>query len=422
MAENSLLPESLLPEIDPTSQPIVLFDSDQRHDDLLPLSFTRPLAEFRVGILTIREKWEWLAHRAAFSLPPQYMRLKFPLSPFTEAFFVASWIIPNPDFAAEILALRPGQALASGDELIAFRGTLANFLPLLEAPNLPPVVTQVSAHADRLTFVFDIFRLNGKAITDDYQMLVEGRKSIPLPTSNTLIGDYVMPSGLPAVFIEEGASVEGAFINVKNGPVFIARDAEVMEGACLRGPISLGSHSKINMGAKIYGATTIGPWCKVGGEVNNAVFFGYSNKAHDGFIGNAVIGQWCNIGAGTNASNLKNDYSKIRIWNYSRKTFMRTDLQFCGLIMGDHSKIGVNCMINTATVIGVGVNIHGSGFPRPFIPSFSQGAPAAGFTDVPLSKFYDIASRVMSRRGLELTEADKQIFERVYQVASSLKK
>jgi UDP-N-acetylglucosamine diphosphorylase/glucosamine-1-phosphate N-acetyltransferase len=227
--------------------------------------------------------------------------------------------------------------------------------------------------------------------------------------------------GRPLIFLEEGASVEAATLNTKFGPIYIGAEATVMEGSNLRGPIALCEHATVNMGSKIYPGTTIGPHCKVGGEINNAVIFGFSNKAHDGYLGNAVIGEWCNIGAGTNASNLKNDYSKIRIWNYAKRTFMRTDLQFCGLMMGDHSKIGINGMLNTATVIGVGVNLHGSGFPRVFIPSFSQGSPSGGFTDVPLNKFFDIAERAMARRAIKLSDDDKTLFECIAQKAAEFK-
>lgn len=400
---------------------IVLFDSQKRHDDLLPLSFTRPIAEFRVGILSIKEKWEWHSRCRCLTLAVDYLRLKFPLSPIEKALFVAGWILPDKAFISAVKNLKPGESLAIGDELVAYHGTLADFNGLQAAGTLPGNATQYDGETEMLTYVYDVFRLCHKGISEDYPLLTAGRKSQPLSPTNTVVGDYLLPDGQPAIFLEEGASVEGAVINVKNGPVFIAREAEVMEGACLRGPVSLGSHSKINMGAKVYGATAIGPWCKIGGEVNNVIFFGYSNKAHDGFLGNAVIGQWCNIGAGVNASNLKNDYSKIRIWNYPRHTFMRTDLQFCGLIMGDHSKVGVNCMLNTATVIGVGVNLHGAGFPRPFIPSFLEGAPGAGFTDVPLKRFYEIAERAMQRRNVPLTDADRVIFERVFEVASAFK-
>lgn len=400
---------------------IVLFDSEKRHDDLLPLSFTRPIAEFRVGILSIKEKWEWHSRCRCLTLAVDYLRLKFPLSPVEEAVFVAGWILPDKAFINAVKGLNAGHALSIGDELVAYRGTLAEFNTIQDAGTIPENTADYDGEVDMLTYVYDVFRLCHKGISEDYPLLTAGRKSQPLSPTNTVVGDYLLPDGQPAIFLEEGASVEGAIINVKNGPVFIAREGEVMEGACLRGPLSLGSHSKINMGAKIYGATAIGPWCKIGGEVNNSVFFGFSNKAHDGFVGNAVIGEWCNIGAGTNASNLKNDYSKIRLWNYARHTFMRTDLQFCGLIMGDHSKIGVNCMLNTATVMGVGVNLHGAGFPRPFIPSFLEGAPGTGFKDVPLKRFYDIAERVMSRRNAPITDADRVIFERVYEVASKFK-
>ena len=214
--------------------------------------------------------------------------------------------------------------------------------------------------------------------------------------------------------------VEGAFINTKGGPVYVGRDAEVMEGSMLRGPIALCEHAVVNMGAKIYGATTLGPWCKVGGELNNVVMQAYSNKAHDGFLGNAVIGEWCNLGAGCVASNLKNDYTPIRLWNYPTGRFLRTGLQFCGLIMGDHSKAGINTMFNTATVLGVGVNIHGSGFPRNFVASFSEGS-TAGFSDVSMTKFFEIARRMMARRHKELTPQDERMFYAIREAAEAFK-
>ena len=214
--------------------------------------------------------------------------------------------------------------------------------------------------------------------------------------------------------------MEGAIVNLTEGPVYIGKDAEVMEGACIRAPFAGCTHSVVNMGAKVYGATTLGPYCKVGGEVNNVVFIGYSNKAHDGFLGNAVIGEWCNIGGGTTASNLKNDYGEIKLWNYPQARFVRTGLQFCGLIMGDHTKLGVNTMINTATVLGVGVNIHGTGFPRNFVPSFSEGG-SSGFVDVSLTKFFTIAERMMARRNKVLSEDDKEMFKSIYSIADNYK-
>ncbi|MDE7442654.1 MAG: glucose-1-phosphate thymidylyltransferase, partial [Muribaculaceae bacterium] len=268
--------------------------------------------------------------------------------------------------------------------------------------------------------LYDIFMLNGQVLESDFAMLTAGRTSEPLSDTCTLVGSAVDESGRPRIFIEKGATVEGAVLNVKNGPIYIGADAEVMEGCCMRGPIAMLPHSVANMGAKIYGATTLGPYCKVGGELNNVVMIGYSNKAHDGFLGNAVIGKWCNIGAGSVASNLKNDYTEIKLWNYRAHRFMKTGLQFCGLIMGDHSKAGINTMFNTATVLGVGVNIHGAGFPRNFVPSFSEGS-ASGFSDVQLTKFFDIARRVAARRGEELTDADMRMFQAIYDIAETYK-
>lgn len=398
---------------------IVLFDTEAIHADLLPISYTRPTAAFRLGIRTIREQWEELLPGEYFYRPVEFQRDKFGACPADEPdmLFIAGNVVPDERLAVIIEGLRPGEALRRGESIVAFRGSESQ----LDAGEWNAVIDVDPSVARVLTFVYDIFQANGEAVKAEYRRVTRGRKSQPLSDSNRVIGEPVDAEGNPMIFLEEGASVEGAIINVKEGPVYVGADAVVMEGACLRGPIALCRKAQVKMGAKIYGGTTFGPYCKIGGEVQNAVIFGYSNKAHDGYLGNAVIGEWCNLGAGVNASNLKNDYSKIRIWNYPRHTFMRTDLQFCGLIMADHSKAGINCMFNTATVVGVGVNLHGAGFPRVFLPSFQEGSPAGGMTDVPLKKFYQIAERVMGRRGLTLTDADRRIYERVYEVASRYK-
>lgn len=398
---------------------IVLFDTEAIHADLLPISYTRPTAAFRLGIRTIREQWEELLPGEYFYRPVEFQRDKFGTCPADEPdmLFIAGNVVPDERLAVIIEGLRPGEALRQGKSIVAFRGSESQ----LDAGEWNAVIDVDPSVARVLTFAYDIFQANGEAVKAEYRRVTRGRKSQPLSDSNRVIGEPVDAEGNPMIFLEEGASVEGAIINVKEGPVYVGADAVVMEGACLRGPIALCRKAQVKMGAKIYGGTTFGPYCKIGGEVQNAVIFGYSNKAHDGYLGNAVIGEWCNLGAGVNASNLKNDYSKIRIWNYPRHTFMRTDLQFCGLIMADHSKAGINCMFNTATVVGVGVNLHGAGFPRVFLPSFQEGSPAGGMTDVPLKKFYQIAERVMWRRGLTLTDADRRIYERVYEVASRYK-
>lgn len=395
---------------------IVLFDETRVRENLLPLTFTRPVADLRVGILTIREKWQRVLLGDYSFLTVDYLQEKFPAMPVEDNLFIAGNVCPTALLVSKIEALKPGDALVSSSgEVIAYRGDADSFTTRAFANEV-----LCDSDALMLTMLYDVFVNNHRGIVEDFALLTRGRKSQPLSASNTLIGEPVDADGNPLIFIEEGAVVEGAMLNVKNGPIYVGRDAEVMEGCCLRGPIALCNHAVANMGARIYGATTLGPYCKVGGEVNNVVMQGYSNKAHDGFLGNAVIGEWCNIGGGTTASNLKNDYTEIKLWNYPAHRFLRTGLQFCGLIMGDHSKTGINCMFNTATVLGVGVNIHGAGFPRNFVASFSEGS-TTGFTDVPLSKFFDIARRMMARRGLTLTDADIRIFEAIHTIADNFK-
>lgn len=397
---------------------IVLFDTEESYENLLPLSYTRPIGAFRIGIVTIREKWEHFLPGEYSYYPKEYLREKFPLncSEDEEALFIAGNKLPDKAIALEASHLRKGDALRDSCGIWAYRGLRRDF------ENLDVAYGRESGNdTRRISYVFDVFANNYAEIENDFTWLTRNRISAEPDNSVTLIGNPKLKTGLPALFIEEGASLQGCTINLSDGPVYIGKDAQIMEGSCVRGPLALCANAKIRMGSKIYGGSTFGPFCKVGGEIDNTVFFGYSNKAHDGYLGNAVIGEWCNIGAGTNSSNLKNDYSKIRIWNYAQQRFMRTDLQFCGLIMGDHSKAGINCMFNTATVVGVGVNLHGCGFPRQFIPSFSGGSPEAGFSDIAISTFMQVAQRVMGRRGLELTDVDRHIFEAIHRSASRFK-
>lgn len=395
--------------------PVILFDDVDRRVDLLPLAFTRPIADFRVGISTLREKWEAFLPADYYYMTVDYLAARVPEPPHGDALYINSSLLADERLASAVAALSVGCALKAGDELLAFRGSRDDF----EALRFSSV--EYSGEYDAVRQLYDIFTLNGKAIEADYCRITCNRQSGVPDASCVLIGPDRLENGMPSIYIGEGATVYGAYINTTEGPVYIASGAKVMEGAMLRGPLAVCDGATVNMGTKVYGSTTIGPKCKVGGEVNNVVFFGFSNKAHDGFLGNAVIGEWCNIGAGTNASNLKNDYSPIRLWNYRRHTFARTGMQFCGLIMGDHSKAGINCMFNTATVVGVGVNIHGSGFPRTFIPSFSIGSPVTGFSDLPLVKFYETAERVMARRGIVLTDADRVMFEHIYEQSAQFK-
>lgn len=396
---------------------IILFDDKDTWTDLLPIVYTRPISDIRIGILTIKEKWQKYFPDHDFScLTAEYLSVKYPTNITDDNLFIAGNCCPDKNFADAVSVLGNGEALAYNGELVAYRGTMEGF----KSVNLEKAAPYTASSLTILHQLYDIFLLNGSEMRRDYHIIIAGRESQPLSETCTIVGPYRLDDGCPAIFIEEGATVEAVTLNTTGGPIYIGKDAVIMEGVCIRAPFAACRHSQVNMGAKIYGATTLGPHCKVGGELNNVVMIGYSNKAHDGFLGNAVIGEWCNIGAGTNASNLKNDYTEIKLWNYRAHRFLRTGLQFCGLIMGDHSKAGINCMFNTATVIGVGVNVHGAGFPRNFVASFSEGS-VAGYTDVSVAKFFDIAKRMMARRGIELSETDKEIFESIYRIAENYK-
>lgn len=396
---------------------IILFDDKDTWTDLLPIAYTRPISDIRIGILTIKEKWQKYFPDHDFScLTAEYLSVKYPTNITDDNLFIAGNCCPDKNFANAVSALGNGEALAYNGELVAYRGTMEGF----KSVTLEKAAPYTASSLTMLHQLYDIFLLNGSEMRRDYHIIIAGRESQPLSETCTIVGPYRLDDGCPAIFIEEGATVEAVTLNTTGGPIYIGKDAVIMEGVCIRAPFAACRHSQVNMGAKIYGATTLGPYCKVGGELNNVVMIGYSNKAHDGFLGNAVIGEWCNIGAGTNASNLKNDYTEIKLWNYRAHRFLRTGLQFCGLIMGDHSKAGINCMFNTATVIGVGVNVHGAGFPRNFVASFSEGS-VAGYTDVSVVKFFDIAKRMMARRGIELSETDKEIFESIYRIAENYK-
>ena len=405
---------------------IVLYDTKEDFGNILPITFTRPVSGIRVGISTMRERWEAL-------LPGKYCieTADFMCDIFSrdireddDTLYVCSGVIATKNMAEALDGLRPGEKLVDrAGYVIGFRGKCEDDYVANATDASTPSLKKVdfSGECMRLRFVYDIFLHNSYALKEDFRRITSGRESHAAIDNNLILGDFVDSTGLPQIFLEEGAWVEGATLNLREGPIYIGRNAGIMEGSCVRGALALCENAQVRMGAKVYGGTTLGPFCKVGGELSNVVMLGYSNKSHDGYLGNAVIGEWCNIGAGVNASNLKNDYSKIRIWNYIQKRFIHTDLQFCGLIMGDHSKAGVNCMFNTATVLGVGVNVHGSGFPRVFVPSFSEGSASAGFSDVSLKKFFDIAARVMGRRGHEISEKERKVYEYVYNISQTHK-
>jgi len=383
----------------------IFFDSTDRIN-LLPFTFTRPSSEIRIGILTISEKWEkYLKVKPSFLTQP-YLQKKFPLTISSENTFINGTVCPDKILVNEINKLSAGQALFKGNVMIAAKINEKEVEQFSEDNFKGEKVDTTLERILKISFPYDIFSKNGEAIENDFALLTEGRFSQTISTTNQVLNPE-------RIFIEEGAKVEFSILNASTGPIYIGKDSEVMEGCKIRGPFSLGEHAGLKMDAKIYGPTTVGPHCKVGGEVNNAVFFAYSNKGHDGFVGNAVIGEWCNLGADTNNSNLKNTYDEVKLWSYKTERFEKTGLTFCGLMMADHSKCGINTMFNTGTVVGVGANIFGSGFPRNFIPSFAWGG-AQGFDTFTLNKFFITAAAMCSRRNVEFTETDKEIITEVY--------
>mgnify|MGYP003639360466 FL=1 len=387
----------------------ILFDGNVRNQ-LLPFTFTRPVAEIRVGILTIREKWEHLLGFTTTTVTEDYLSEKYPFLELEQNVLINASFLPSENLANIIKDLKENQAVFFDDEPIAF------FTTEEQEVDFDTFNIIQYEHDDilRIEYSWDIFSKNGEAIIRDFEMLTKGRDSQTIPQG-------VWTKNPENIFIEEGAKIEFCTLNASEGPIYIGKDAEIMEGALVRGPFAICEHSTLKMGAKIYSNTTIGPHSKVGGEVNNAVIFGYSNKGHDGFLGNSVLGEWCNLGADTNNSNLKNNYAEVRLWDYETEGFARTGLQFCGLMMGDHSKCGINTMFNTGTVVGVSANIFGSGFPRNFIPSFSWGG-SGGFTTYKTDKAFEVAKVVMSRRNIEFSEVDAKILEHVFEETAKWRK
>lgn len=387
---------------------IILFDPDAR-ERLLPLTYTRPVCELRVGILTIREKWEkHLAGEASF-ITQDYLSEQYDIKIAELNYIVNGSVLPSEELTAAIKGLRFNQALLHNGELIAAKLDRTQFEYLMENDEAEEMegFTTENIPFLQINDLHDIFSLNDAALRDDFKLLTKGKKSQPISATNHVFNPE-------SVFLEEGVSVECSILNASTGPIYIGKNAQIMEGCAIRGSFAMCENSTLKMGAKIYGATTLGPWCKVGGEVNNSVMIAYSNKGHEGFLGNSVLGEWCNIGADTNNSNLKNNYAEVKLWNYATERFENTGKQFCGLVMGDHSKCGINTMFNTGTVIGVSANIFGGGFPRNFVPSFAWGG-ASGMSTYKIEKAFETAEKMMERRGKSLDAIERLKLMRVFE-------
>ncbi|MES2577474.1 GlmU family protein [Flavobacterium sp. ZE23DGlu08] len=387
----------------------ILFDGPSRNA-LLPFTFTRPVADILIGIMTIRQKWEMRLGSTTTTLTEEYLSEKFPMVELEENVMINASFLPNDVLAEMVSNLEPNQAIFKGDEVIAFYTNDEQ-----EEVNFDTYeIIEYTDDCLTVEHTWDIFSKNDAAIREDFEYLTEDRKSQPIPKSVNVIA----PEN---IFIEEGAKLEFVTLNASAGPIYIGKDSEIMEGSVIRGPFALCENAQVKMASKVYGATTVGPYSRIGGEVKNVVLFAYSNKGHDGFLGDSVLGEWCNIGADSNNSNLKNNYEEVKLWSYETEGFAKTGLQFCGLMMGDHSKCGINTMFNTGTVVGVSANIFGSGFPRNFVPSFSWGG-ASGFTTYVTKKAFETARLVMSRRNVDFDEREAAILEHVFEESKKWRK
>lgn len=385
---------------------IILFDDTSRNN-LLPFTYTRPTGAIRCGILTPAERWELMFESKVSFLTQEYLSNKFKTNIQDQNLLINGSIIPDNLLLSEVKELKLGESLIKNDLLIAV---------VLNSEQVKDFSLEIFNHTIKketnstgyiyINRIWHLFTYNDQAIRFDFKHITANRTSELLNETNTLIN-------IEQIFVEPGAKVQGAFLNASTGPIYIAKNAEIMEGSFIRGPFALGENASTKMGTKIYGATTIGPHCKVGGEVSNSILFGYSNKGHDGFIGNAIIGEWCNIGADSNSSNLKNNYADVKVWSHVLNKFENTGLTFCGLMMADHAKCGINTMFNTATVVGVAANIFGSGFPRTFIPSFAWGG-AQGFETFQLNKVIEMATQMCQRRGVDFDEIEQAIIKHVF--------
>lgn len=382
----------------------LVFSDAQYWEDFLPLTFTKPISELRCGILTFAERWEKLLDiREKRYITEEYLEVKYPRYEKKESLLIVPNFLPTEKVLDQIKNLQFGEALVYENELLVAKINLENFgLHQIEK------MTDIEEELTVFKHPTDLFSFNEKAINFDFDLLTNGRISQPLSETNGFLGNK------EDIFIEEGAEIEFATINAKTGKIYIGKNAEVMEGCNLRGPIALCEGAKFNLGAKIYGATTIGPYSKIGGEVNNIVVQGYSNKGHDGFVGNSVVGEWCNFGADTNSSNLKNNYSEVKLWSYKHKKFVGTGLQFTGVIMGDHAKTAINTQLNTGTIIGVAANIFKTGFPPNLVDNFSWGG-MRGDEKFTINKVYEVAEKMMNRRKISLTQADKDILRYIFE-------
>ncbi len=391
---------------------IILFDEPSR-ERLLPLTYTRPVADLRIGILTIAEKWaKRFSNKPVSFKTVDYLQSKFPLHIDEDNLLINGSVCPDEALCEAMLALQLGEALVQDEFLIALRLDTEG-VQSFEIDSKSYTSITYKHDFVKIGYPEDLFKLNDIELRKDFELLTSGRKSASIDSSNTILGDDF--------FAEEGAIAYCSTFNTLEGPIYLAKNTQVWEGSHIRGSFALCEHSQVKMGSKIYGATTIGPHCRVGGEVNNSILQAYSSKGHEGFLGNSVLGEWCNIGADTNNSNMKNNYAEVRLWDYKKQSFRKTGLQFCGLIMADHAKCGINTMFNTGTVVGVSANVFGAGYPRNYVPDFAWGG-AQGFEVYALNKVFETAELVYRRRNREFDQKEKDILSKVFELTEQYRR
>jgi len=385
----------------------ILFD-DYARNNLLPLTFTRPVADLLTGILTIRQKWEFYLKSETSSLTEDYLSEKYPLVKGAHNILINGSILPNQRLADSILKLKPNQALLGNDTIIALHVMGENLDKIGEGDTEGIEELEVKAEFTKINYAWDLFSHNARCIADDFAMITKGRKSAPISKSNRVIASE-------NIFVEEGAIFENCNLNASEGPIYIGKHAQIWEGASLRGPVSIGDYAVVKMNSIIYPGTTIGAHAKAGGEIENTIIMAYSNKPHLGYLGHSIIGEWCNIAAGTNVANLNNTYKSVKMWNYTQARFIDTGLQFCGLVMGDHSKTGINTSFNTGSVVGVSSNVFGHGFQRNFVSSFMWGGPG-GYAGYDILKAIETAGEMFKRRTILFSNIEKEILGKIYEL------
>lgn len=379
----------------------ILCDTESRHL-LFPFILTRPVADCRAGILTIREKWEFALHQTTSTLTENYLSEKFPLEETGNNYFINGALIPNQYFLHSLHQLRKEESLFSGNTWLASRCDKVDSFrkqsgfKKYEYKN-PFLLIQ---------YPWDFIRLNEQLLCEDFLLITKNRTSSPINLSNKTLN----PEN---IFVEEGAELNDVTVNAVKGPVYIGKDAVIMEGSLIRGPVAMCEKSVLKMGTKIYGSTTIGPNSVVGGEIKNSIVFGFSNKAHDGYLGDAVIGEWCNLGAGTSCSNMKNNAGSVNIWNEKEKKFLEAGKK-CGVMMGDYSRTSINSVINTGTITGISCNIFNTGFPAKYIPSFSWVSNNKTETYV-LEKALRDADAWMQMKGKRLDDKTEKILRKLFE-------